>query len=123
MGDAVSRLFARRASPSKYGNVRARLPELPGRTFDSQREAMRAYVLLRLQQEGHVRGLRFQVTYRLAVNGVPITAYRADFVYEEAAGDGGWRTVVEDVKGYPTKEYAIKKRLMLALYQVEIRET
>lgn len=119
----MSRPFGRRASPSKYGNVRARLPELPGRTFDSQREATRAYVLLRLQQEGTVRGLRFQVTYRLAVNGVPITSYRADFVYEEAEADGGWRTVVEDVKGYPTKEYVIKKRLMLACYGIEIKET
>lgn len=115
--------FTARRSPSKYGNVRARLPELPGRTFDSQREATRAYVLLRLQQEDKIRGLRFQVNYRLAVNGVPITTYRADFVYEERDEIGEWRTVVEDVKGFPTKEYALKKRLMLALHRVEIKET
>lgn len=119
----MSRLFARRASPSKYGNVRARLPELPGRTFDSQREATRAYVLLRLQQENKIRGLRFQPRFPIVVNGVKVCVYVADFVYEALTERKEWRTVIEDVKGFRTREYLIKKQLVLACYGYEIQES
>lgn len=45
--------------------------------------------------------------------------YVADFVYGKTA-DG--KTVVEDVKGFPTPEYRIKKKLMLWVYGIEIKE-
>lgn len=44
-------------------------------------------------------------------------SYKADFVYTE-----GGETVVEDVKGYRTKEYIIKRKLMLHVYGIRIRE-
>ena len=44
-------------------------------------------------------------------------SYKADFTYEE-----GIKTVVEDVKGYRTKEYIIKRKLMLYQYGIRIRE-
>ncbi len=44
--------------------------------------------------------------------------YRADFVYSDNAGN----TVVEDVKGIKTKDYIIKRKLMLSVYGVRIKE-
>ena len=43
--------------------------------------------------------------------------YIADFVYTQ---DG--ETVVEDAKGMRTKEYVIKRKLMLMRYGIRIRE-
>lgn len=47
--------------------------------------------------------------------------YRADFTYRERTGDG-WRPVVEDVKGVRTKEYNMKRKMMLEKFGVRIRE-
>lgn len=47
--------------------------------------------------------------------------YVADFVYEEKTTDG-WQEVVEDVKGFRTHDYIIKRKLMLWRYGIRIRE-
>ena len=47
----------------------------------------------------------------------PVT-YIADFVYHE-----GKKEIVEDVKGYQTDVYKLKKRLMWVVHGIEIRET
>lgn len=44
-------------------------------------------------------------------------AYIADFVYTK-----GGETVVEDAKGVRTKEYIIKRKLMLERYGIQIKE-
>jgi hypothetical protein len=44
-------------------------------------------------------------------------AYIADFVYKE---DG--RIVVEDTKGFRTKDYIIKRKLMLHEHGIRIKE-
>ncbi len=48
--------------------------------------------------------------------------YRADFVYEELR-KGVWSEVVEDVKGFLTPMYRLKRKLMKAIYGIDIRET
>ena len=45
-------------------------------------------------------------------------AYRADFVYRQ-----GDRVVVEDTKGKRTKEYILKRKMMLCRHGVRIKET
>ena len=45
-------------------------------------------------------------------------SYKADFMYYDEAGE----TIVEDVKGFRTKEYIIKRKLMLYQYGIRIRE-
>ncbi|MFX7845371.1 hypothetical protein ABTK14_24240 [Acinetobacter baumannii] len=42
----------------------------------------------------------------------------ADFVYKDANGN----TVVEDTKGVRTKEYILKRKLMLRVYGIRITE-
>lgn len=105
----------------KYHAQKARLD---GLTFDSQKEARRYAELKLLEREGQIRGLRRQVKYELIpaqrINGKTAEracSYIADFVYEENG-----HTVVEDVKGFRTKEYLIKRKLMLERHGVQIRE-
>ena len=46
-------------------------------------------------------------------------AYIADFVYHDARTG---ELVVEDTKGMKTKEYIIKRKLMLWVYKIKISE-
>lgn len=100
---------------SKYGN---RKTTVDGITFDSQAEAAR-WCTLRIMERGKlIAGLKRQVPFALDVNGVKIGTYKADFTYTDASG----RHVVEDVKGVATPVYKLKKKLMAALYGVDIKE-
>lgn len=86
--------------------------------FDSKFEAERYSTLRIMEKSGIISDLRLQVAYSLDVNGVKICTYIADFVYIENA-----KTVVEDAKGVKTPEYRLKKKLMLAIHNIDIRET
>ena len=107
------------AKPSKFGNKKT---IQNGQVFDSRREASRYASLLLLERNGEVRNLRRQVPYDLRVNGVLITKYYADFVYELRTR-GEWSEVVEDVKGYPNDRWPMKKKLMLAIFNVRVLVT
>lgn len=110
-----------RNSRSKYGN---RKVIREGMTFDSVKEYQRYRELLLLQKTGAITGLKRQVKYELIPTqriagkvAERAVSYIADFVYQE---DG--LTVVEDTKGYKTPEYVIKRKLMLWIHGVRIRE-
>lgn len=92
------------------------------KVFDSKREADRYVELMIMQNMGVIKGLECQKPYKLVKgkwrNGRPFSiTYKADFVYSL---DG--EIVVEDVKGYRTEVYKIKKKLMKAIYGIEIQE-
>ena len=101
---------------NKFGNVRV---ESDGRKFDSKAEAARYRVLNDMQRVGIISGLRMQVPYPLHVNGQLITTYVADFVYCENDD----RVIVEDVKGFRTREFIIKRTLMKAVHGIDVLET
>lgn len=105
----------------KYKNSKC---ECDGFTFDSKKEMRRYGVLKELQREGVIKNLECQKKYVLIPSqyrdGRCVErecSYKADFVYTR---DG--RTIVEDVKGFRTKEYRIKKKLMLYVHDVKIKE-
>jgi hypothetical protein len=100
---------------SKYGNIKA---EADGMTFDSKAERGRWMDLRLIEKVGDIAELRRQVVYPLDVNGVHICDYKADFTY---LGKDG--LVVEDSKGYRTREYMMKAKLMLACHGIKILET
>lgn len=107
---------------SKYG---AKKTVYDGIVFASKREAGRYAALKMLQEAGIISGLRRQIPYVLIdtqrINGKVVErrcAYVADFVYEQ---DG--QTVVEDCKGVRTEAYKIKRKLMLKIYGIRIKET
>lgn len=107
---------------SKY---RSKKTVVDGQKFDSKKEANRYQELLLLEKAGVIKNLSRQVKFVLIPsqrdeNGKLIErecSYKADFTYEE-----GIKTVVEDVKGYRTKEYIIKRKLMLYQFGIRIRE-
>ena len=109
---------------NKYG---AQKVVFQGMTFDSKREAQR-YGELRYMQMGRlIKDLERQVKFELiptqrnkygqvienAVN------YVADFVYTDLKTG---EKVVEDAKGCKTKDYIIKRKLMLHVHGIRIRE-
>ena len=106
---------------SKYKN---RKWELDGQTFDSQHEARRYQELRYLLRTGIISNLQRQVPYELIpsqkrdgrVVERPVK-YIADFVYTENGEE-----VVEDAKGVRTKEYIIKRKLMLWQYGIRVKE-
>ena len=108
--------------------------------FDSKKEAKRYQELLLLERAGEISNLQRQVKYVLIPaqkepsNKVYTRgknkgyckpgkvlerecSYVADFVYTE---DG--KTIVEDTKGFRTKEYIIKRKLMLYMHGIRIKE-
>lgn len=95
-----------------------------GITYDSVKEYSRHQELLLLERAGAIQGLKRQVRFELIpsqrYDGKVVERpvyYIADFVYEE----NGQR-VVEDTKGYRTKDYILKRKMMLYLCGIRIRE-
>lgn len=103
---------------ARKNKFNARKTKYAGYTFDSAMEARRYKELKLLEKAGAISRLELQVRYKLIVNGVHICDYVADFRYLEQQ-----HCVTEDTKGKRTREYLIKKRLMLAIFGIEIRET
>lgn len=109
---------------SKYG---AQKTTFQGRTFDSKREAERFAELRYMQMGKLIADLECQVKFvlippRKDENGKVIeraVEYIADFVYTDLKTG---QKVIEDAKGCKTKEYIIKRKLMLHVYDIRIRE-
>lgn len=120
---------------AKYGN---RKVTVNGIVFDSQKEARRYGYLSLLEKSGEITNLARQVEYELIPVQKTVTEYTdkkgntkhktivleravkyiADFVYYDKSGN----LVVEDTKGVRTKEYVIKRKLMLYMYGIQVSE-
>lgn len=117
---------------AKYKNKKT---EVNGIIFASKKEANRYIELLLLEKAGQIQNLRLQVKYVLIptqyekaysekkhtyVEGKMLErecTYVADFVYEENG-----KTIVEDTKGVKTKDYILKRKMMLYFHNIRIRE-
>jgi hypothetical protein len=99
---------------NKYRNKRT---VVNGITFDSKREAARYSELKLLAHAGHISDLQLQPKYVIEVNGVKICSYLGDFRYWTNG-----KMIVEDAKGMKTPVYRLKKKLMLAVFGIEIQE-
>lgn len=138
----IMRFTRRKGTEKKHGNIHT---EVNGRLFDSKKEALRYRHLLTLVQIGAITDLTCQPTYILQEKGTyvdpikrqtvkkykcsanrPIT-YSPDFRYTTKTAinlpvgkilvrlDAG-ETVIEDVKGFKTDVYKIKRKMFLAKY-------
>jgi hypothetical protein len=106
--------------PSKYRNTKT---EVDGIVFDSKKEAARWLELKALEASGKISRLCRQVRVPLKVNGVVVAHWVADFEYQESVLDP---LVWEDVKSDYTRKlpvYRLKKKLVKAIYGVDIKET
>lgn len=119
-------------SRSKYKAVKT---TIDGITFDSKREAKRYTELKLLEKTGMITHLELQPTYDITINGAKICKYKADFRYftvraedreQYKSSKGEWIVptmtgdkegqIVEDVKGFKTPIYRLKKKLVEASY-------
>lgn len=111
---------ARGQGASKYRNVKVTIDtHFHGRvTFDSTAESHRYLYHERRLMSGEQFEIELQPEFKLVVNDVRICNYRADFRLTYPDG----RVVIEDVKGKVTPEYSIKRKLVQAIYGIEIVE-
>lgn len=104
--------------------------------YDSGKEARRAWELEMEERAGNIAGLQKQVKFvviqaqrepdRIGPRGgrkpgkllEKEASYIADFVYYR---DGN--LIVEDCKGFRTKDYILKRKLMLKEFGIRIYET
>lgn len=123
-----------RYKSNKYGN---RKIAFDGQTFDSKKEMRHYTELLLLEKAGKITDLQRQVKFQLipAQREPDIigpkgghkpgkliereVAYVADFVYTDLQTG---QTVVMDTKGFRTKEYTIKRKMMLYFHGIRIKE-
>lgn len=124
---------------NKYHNKKV---EVNGIVYDSAKEANRHQELLLLEKAGEISDLRCQVEYELIPEQREFTneiyqkgpkkgcfkkgklleqkcSYIADFVYFDREKQ---QIVVEDTKGFKTKDYIIKRKLMLFRHGIRIQE-
>lgn len=124
---------------NKYHSQKA---EFDGMVFDSRRELNRYRELKLMESAGLIVNLRRQVKYVLIPvqretsdevykrgdkKGLPKPgrviekecAYIADFVYFDVEKQD---VIVEDTKGFRTKDYTIKRKLMLYRHGIRIKE-
>ena len=102
--------------------------------FDSKKELHRWEELCLMEKAGMITELRRQVKFTLIPPQRELivkkgegfrwgkviereASYVADFVYRENG-----RLVVEDVKGFKTDTYILKRKLMLKVHGIRVRE-
>lgn len=107
-----------------YNKYKRNKVTVDGITFDSKKEAKRYFQLKELEQKGEISNLELQKAFTLIpsqyIDGRCVERpckYIADFCYQQ-----GEMTIVEDVKGYKTTDYKIKKKLMLYLKGIQVKE-
>ena len=123
-----------RYKSNKYGN---RKIQFDGQTFDSKKEMRHYTELLLLEKAGKIKDLQRQVKFQLIpAQREPDTigpkgghkpgklierevSYVADFVYIDLQTG---QKVVVDTKGFRTKEYTIKRKMMLYFHGIRIKE-
>jgi hypothetical protein len=119
---------------AKYRNKKVRYN---GIVFDSKKEALRYKELLLLERSKEIFDLELQVKFELlpsqkeqyivCINGKerlktrvierPVY-YVADFVYNDKNGV----KIVEDTKGLKTKDYILKRKMLLYFKGIKIKE-
>ena len=102
----------------KRHKYNAKSIEIDGFKFASKKEAKRYLELKTLEKAGKIKDLKLQPVFLLQEGfyyqgeAIRQITYRADFEYVNEKGE----RVVEDVKGFKTDVYKLKKKLFLKKY-------
>lgn len=107
--------FRTRPKKRKYRNTPVVVDNI---RFDSKREAAYYGELKLREKAGEVGGVELQRRFALiGADGTLITIYVADFCFFDHVAD---RFRCVDVKGYVTREFTIKRRLMKSLLGIDV---
>lgn len=105
----------------KYRNKKT---VIEGITFDSKKEAKRYGELRLLERAGEIDTLTLQPKFTLIPTqrradgkAERSVVYIADFMYRENG-----QFIVEDTKGFRTPDYIIKRKLLLQVHGITVRE-
>ena len=107
---------------SKYKNKKV---IYDGIKFDSEKEGAYYLKLKTLENFGQIKDLELQKEFELQpgfkLNGKTYRkiTYKADFCYISVSDN---KLHVVDVKGFKTKEYLLKKKMLAYKYNIEIEE-
>lgn len=121
---------SQRKPPGTKNKLHAEPTELDGIRFASKKEARRYAELKLLQSAGIIGPIELQPKYVLGSESAPVkikskgypngrrAAYYADFKYYDYR-EKAW--IVEDTKGYDTALSRLKRAIVEAQYQIEIK--
>jgi hypothetical protein len=124
-GDSVTKAIAqlafrdrlrRRHMPRSKYNAKKTLVD--GIIFDSKKEAARYVELKLLQKQGHIKNLERQVRVDVTHNATLLFFWKADFAYFENG-----KRIYEDVKGFETPLWRLKKKILKAMLNIHVRQT
>jgi len=104
--------------PAKKAKYRNEKIIIDGIKFQSKKEGARYLVLKMMETAGLIAGLQLQVPFELNKGGTHSLKYIADFTYYENS-----LQIVEDAKGYKTKLFKKKMKLMEKIYDIKIKLT
>lgn len=120
---AEARAILAKPKKSKYRNVKVTTPD--GETFDSGREADRWMQLKLLEKAGEISHLERQPKFYLYGSKGPVlirskgypngrrAVWKGDFAYFCSVRN---KRICEDVKGFRTQIFILKKAIVLACY-------
>ena len=97
---------------NKYHAIRT---DVDGIKFASKGEAQHYIYLKGLENLGKIKNLELQTKFSIDLNGVHVCNYIADFEYDDENGHH-----VVDYKGCVTPVFRLKRKLIKALYGVDI---
>lgn len=121
------RKHSREITSRSYGSCTSKYNAKKVGGHASKKEHNRANQLKLMQRAGLISALQEQVSFEL----IPpqrdsagkllehACRYIADFVYRDQSG----QLIIEDTKGFKTPEYKIKRKLMLSVHGIRIKET
>lgn len=96
----------KKSKKNKYHNTRL---VIDGIRYDSKKEYERHCELILLEKAGEISELRFHDKKDIIIlQDKPLITYEPDFCYKENDN-----FIIEDLKGYQTKEFKLKKKMII----------
>lgn len=94
---------------------KAKPVRIDGHWFASTKEGNRYKELRFLEAARDIKDLKLQPRFPIVVNKIKICTYVADFKYTQNG-----REIVEDVKGCDTSISKLKRKLVKAIYEIDV---
>ena len=122
-GRSTSRKPGGATRTKRKGKYNASGLHLDGSWFASSAEGERYRQLAAMEKSGEIDSLELQPAFPIRIHNTLVCTYRADFRYrviDELGRELRW--CIEDVKGYFTEVYVLKRKMAEAYHHIKIIE-